>query len=627
MNKILRLLLIPILMLLMAVLSSIAIFHYCKIDVSTVVNILLSKIPIVNQFIDITTNSGVYSLKQLDKKELRTATWNVDFLVSIGADRKYIALYPYIVEAGVDLSDMNVVTRDTTTIIELPNAKIMVSDLDETKDILIIRKGEANLNYNLHLKPLKIAFEKRARDLAIEAGILKDANDKAEEYLQKLLSNSYKKLIVKKENAPYPELSHYSASMLPIEFVYDSNSLQRKFDFNDLGFSRDNILIPTYKTRLGYSRSVNYSLEEMDTIGWFNKTLARYSNQDKPTLVMKYVDPIKPTEKRVYFDVNSLYRNGYIWMDGNLYYFNSLKESDEVQSQSLAANILYLAMSAKKDHRTLDADYKQWIEYYNKIIRTDGLNDYLAKKDFGSIRHCLDSMACIKNRNSLPLSDEELILNSLVELEINNNLKLEGKDAEVDLLLRFIYLLNNRHYDVMNDNYQREFLGYATFNDDEKREYKQFFYPLDVTSASVRNEYKNDLIKFSPKYDYEIAHVLNEKHFLEYMYVILRNYDNNGHSYNNNKGEYIIDDQTHSLFRTVGHKEDLQNEEFDGALGIKNIVRGKGLYKDTCAQLALVYVSKPHQKQVKSDDNSVQKGAKRANNFLGGNHIEDHNVL
>lgn len=58
------------------------IINVCNINISSVTNLLLSKIPIVNQFVETTYSTGLYGISQLDKKELITSSYNIDFLVS-----------------------------------------------------------------------------------------------------------------------------------------------------------------------------------------------------------------------------------------------------------------------------------------------------------------------------------------------------------------------------------------------------------------------------------------------------------------------------------------------------------------------------------------------------------------
>lgn len=74
----------------------------CNIHVGSVTNFLLAKIPLVNQFVETTSNTGLYAIKQIDKKELVTSSYNVDFLVSFyQSGKKTIILYPYVVEASI----------------------------------------------------------------------------------------------------------------------------------------------------------------------------------------------------------------------------------------------------------------------------------------------------------------------------------------------------------------------------------------------------------------------------------------------------------------------------------------------------------------------------------------------
>lgn len=102
--KIIKFFTILVTPLIVGIACCIIILKVCNINVGSVTNLLLSKIPFVNQFVETTANTGLYAISQLDKKELVTSAYNVDFLVSFyQSGKKTIILYPYEVEAGVNL--------------------------------------------------------------------------------------------------------------------------------------------------------------------------------------------------------------------------------------------------------------------------------------------------------------------------------------------------------------------------------------------------------------------------------------------------------------------------------------------------------------------------------------------
>ena len=100
------------------------ILKVCNINVNSVTNLLLSKIPGINQFVETTTNTGLYAISQMDKKELITSSYNIDFLVSFyQSGKRTIILYPYEVEAGINLENIEQTKKDSLTVITLPNAQ------------------------------------------------------------------------------------------------------------------------------------------------------------------------------------------------------------------------------------------------------------------------------------------------------------------------------------------------------------------------------------------------------------------------------------------------------------------------------------------------------------------------
>ena len=80
--KIIKFFTILITPLIIGIVICITILKVCNINISSVSNLLLSKIPIINLFVETTYNTGLYGISQLDKKELVTSSYNVDFLVS-----------------------------------------------------------------------------------------------------------------------------------------------------------------------------------------------------------------------------------------------------------------------------------------------------------------------------------------------------------------------------------------------------------------------------------------------------------------------------------------------------------------------------------------------------------------
>lgn len=122
--KIIKFFTILITPLIIGIVICITILKVCNINISSVSNLLLSKIPIINLFVETTYNTGLYGISQLDKKELVTSSYNVDFLVSFyQSGKKSITIYPYIIEAGIDLETIKSETKDSVNHITLPNAK------------------------------------------------------------------------------------------------------------------------------------------------------------------------------------------------------------------------------------------------------------------------------------------------------------------------------------------------------------------------------------------------------------------------------------------------------------------------------------------------------------------------
>lgn len=94
-------------------------------------------------------------------------------------------------EAGINLENIEQTKKDSLTVITLPNAQITKANLDDKKKNNVIRE-QVEVDYNNCIIPLKIALERYAKDLAISAGLLKEANKNAENiYLPYFLHNIF----------------------------------------------------------------------------------------------------------------------------------------------------------------------------------------------------------------------------------------------------------------------------------------------------------------------------------------------------------------------------------------------------------------------------------------------------
>lgn len=565
--KIVKFFTILIAPLVVGVAFCIIILKVCNINFDSVTNLLLSKIPLVNQFVETTTNTGLYAISQLDKKELVTSSYNVDFLVSFyQSGKKTIILYPYEVEAGVNLEHVEQSKQDSLTIITLPNAEITKANIDDKKGSNVIR-NQVDVDYNTHIIPLKTALERRAKDLAISAGILNEANENAEKYLSKLFPKQYFRF--QKENIPYDTLKVLTSPHLPVTFTYqDKNLIDGKLIYQkDTIYSRDDLKFKDSK------------------FGYWDKFSGTFQNLDDEILKsdilrLRIINPLNPKENRIYAKAYNLYRDIIICYPNGIYYMEGGSESAEEHLQKVAPDILYLAMSASDSGKGFDYRYMEWINEYETVLAN------MKNKRYKEASTHLFNMASI--HSTMPASWEEILMNSYVKTKSDKVYHPTRGNDYVDLLLKAIYLFDNKKYNEMDDDFQTNLLA---LNDEEwpfikenRNKLIQLFYSLESTSQSLKSSYKQRLIESAENYDHSVALTLKGQDYCDYMHRVL--------FHNDDEYNYYLTSGTHPNLRIIGHEENLKNDGFNGFDNICKLMREAKVLKEDEPQLVLAYVRK-----------------------------------
>lgn len=567
--KIIKFFTILITPLIVGIACCVIILKVCNININAVTNHLLSRIPIINQFVETTTNTGLYAISQMDKKELITSSYNVDFLVSFyQSGKKTIILYPYEVEAGVNLENIEQNRIDSLTVITLPNAQITKSNLNDRKKDNVIR-GQVDVDYNNHIIPLKTALERRAKDLAVSAGILKDANKNAETYLSGLFPEQYFRF--QKEKTPQDTLKILHSPHLPVGFVYqEENFTEGKLNYKrDTIYNRDDLKFKG--SRFGY-------LTTQPSITFSDRDDQILNSDD---LVLRIIDPLNPQEKRIYANASDLYSEIVInYNNGTAYYLEKGNTAAEEHLQKIAPDMLYMAMSAINDNeREADYRYMEWIKEYENTLNNMQNGRYTeASKN-------LQKMASM--HPTAPASWEETLMNAYVNTKCNNKYyPTEGND-DVDLLLKAIYLFDNKKDKEMNDEFQANLLAMDdtwSFIAQNRTKLIQFFYQLDCTSQERKRDYKKQLMERAEIYDHSIALTLEGQDYCDYLHGVLL--------HNDDEYNYYLTGGLYPNVRIIGHEENLVDDEFNGFDNICELMKKEGVLNEKEPQLVLAYIEK-----------------------------------
>lgn len=561
--KIIKFFTILIAPLVVGVAFCIIILKVCNINFDSVINLLLSKIPLVNQFVETTTNTGLYAISQLDKKELVTSSYNVDFLVSFyQSGKKTIILYPYEVEAGVNLEHVEQSKQDSLTIITLPNAEITKANIDDKKRSNVIR-NQVDVDYNTHIIPLKTALERRAKDLAISAGILNEANENAEKYLSKLFPEQYFRF--QKEKVPYDTLKALPSPHLPITFIYQNENLSGK----ELKSNNDGVYLINdlncENIEFEYGNSFTQSFKEVDDLYLYNK----YS-------YLRITDPLNPKKNRAYISTD--YDWSTIFLDGHFYHLDASVNNKEKLLQEVAPDMIYLTMSISRDNRDFDSNYMEWLNKHRTCFEN------IQNKRYNEAKHNLKEME--KIRYNRPVSGSEMLMKSFINIKTEKKFIPTGIDENIDKWLEAVDAFDNKKYD--NADFQKDFL--ALYNnwfeqDNNESDFLLFFYNTNI-EKSVKEEYKNKIIQKADKYDCTIADVLKGEDWCDYVIKIITTRDSNYKA-------LMTQSEDDSNLKIIIHAQNADDrKEFGDYNKIVKKLREKGLYKDGLEQVVIGFVEK-----------------------------------
>ena len=530
--------------ILMAVVVGLMIFNkVTKISAGAVFSTLLSKIPIVNNFVESDFNTGVFAITQLEMSELRTAVYNVDFLMSITAPdyssesgllsndtRKYLAIYPYVVEAGIDLKKVNSTSSEDLTTVNLPSPQITLSNLDEKRGVTVLRDTDIPAEI---VNMMKSVFERRAVDLAYNAGIIETAKKKAEKYF----TNLFPREKFTFNFAAAPNLYDSVASnKTPIKFVYRKDALKKITTFS----SRHRKIQPDeskvyfnpadmfLKTADDINVGLYYNFEDKSTISKVNEKVdgrAKYDKENKWTsYIVKYFDCQQEETKKI---VAEFYKDSFFWpvwftVNDKQYAFHyEMKKFESQAFYDASADLIYLAMGSKKTE-TINKNYEKYLQAY------DDIREKVKKSQLGVAKVIFDQMIQLKSQaGDTTMNYAEKDLNALIAYLANNQCNATGYDL-YDNLLYSAYLFSNNLKQYMTPEFQKMFIAnYQTFgiSENNMNYILEYFYGLPTTSPQDKALYRKILIE-KGYYNDEIYNSLSPDEFCNYLVKILATYDN-----------------------------------------------------------------------------------------------------
>ena len=323
---------------------------------------LMSRLPLARNFVTKTYQTHVYGLDFKDASDLKTATLAVDQLVLLekkdkdGKTGKYYAVYPYIVEAGFELSQVKVEDSENKLRLIMPPVKVFNVDVNQKKGITVIRDSLEG-HYEETLQPVKVGYHRFVHDLALQSSsnLLEKAEQSATEYFQTFWKGVYEKVEV--VHSPYINL-FLTVDMQHIPFQIRYNKKFKKhFNFNgEMNFDWYDTIIKTESgnTFFGFSQEFDGSYRNLSDN--FKK------NIDVDSILINNFHPFNPREGNWLGRIEGNHFIGFKLWNGNLYYIFAYSNDAEQAKIAFAEGIYLFSSAVYNPEKKLDLKYKEYVQ-------------------------------------------------------------------------------------------------------------------------------------------------------------------------------------------------------------------------------------------------------------------------
>ncbi len=332
---------------------------------------ILGNIPFVRTFVqkDFNTYTSITDIK--DEMKLVTAKQQLDFInIMDGKDGRYLEISTYEVKAGIDCAKIKSSRNEEGNVVEeLPPVEIFSS----SKIHSVIARSEAEKSnvdfYDECIKPVNIAYEQKAKDYAVELGLLEKAADKAEKTLKNMTG---RKLSVSVENYKQTVELPYLPLKLEIADGYLSENKMEIERLPENQFNRDSLVL---RNTSNDNWSIRFGDSGRRYTGLFNdfyKNLYE-TNCNKKNFscdlveIFRYFDPMHPKESEVLSYSSDNYRTFFLLNRGRIYYIDAVYTDEQTLHDNIAPSMVYLASSIRKiqDKEVEHADeYENYIDKY-----------------------------------------------------------------------------------------------------------------------------------------------------------------------------------------------------------------------------------------------------------------------
>jgi hypothetical protein len=306
---------------------------------------IAERIPFVSNFVVKTFPTYLYAATREDVGVLKVARYDIDFLASFtGVDGRYVALYPFTVEAEVDLDRL----KDGR-----PLSVEYSASLDEKTAASMVFMNTLSLDYNSVLSPALAMYRERALDLAREdAAFVDDARTKAESYVTALFGDSP----VEWAGDEATEATEASSRFVPVMFrsaldagrtaIADGASLRDAFVARTKRF--DSPADAAYRVGKAGTSLGTFDSFAREAVG----TRTAGIPQPAGAIAFRYHDPAYAGDLTFTSRADEGYRTAFAYFRGStdVYYVDAACDSeinDEARARNVAPALLFVAASLK----------------------------------------------------------------------------------------------------------------------------------------------------------------------------------------------------------------------------------------------------------------------------------------
>ncbi|MBQ3670106.1 MAG: DUF4230 domain-containing protein [Treponema sp.] len=333
-------------------------------------NALLVNIPFANQFSQKIFDTYTSITGTKDEMKLVTAKKQFDFInIMDGKAGRYLEIATYEVRAGVDLEKPG-----------KPVAEIFSSDKINS---LVVRK-EADVSsprlYTDAIRPVNIAYEQKAKDYAVATGILKTAQEKAQDTLKQILGQETS-VGVEDYTSVVP------LSFVPLQLEIAGDYLSRNnvhvAKQSENHFFRDALVLESngneqWHIRFGDSgRTFGGTFDDFYQSVFAANTSKGEAGRDN-VQIFRYFDPLYPKESEILSYASDRYRTFFILNEGRIFYIDAQTKSEQTLLDTLSPMMVYFASSLRKvSDRKIDAqsEYQSYTAHFFDVAESIRTND------------------------------------------------------------------------------------------------------------------------------------------------------------------------------------------------------------------------------------------------------------